>query len=408
MQKNVQEFYVLAGKNPVKIIPGNGSGAEKLTHPNLTFDKKSFLGGEIVLSNKSSDTGNSELIYYSPCDVIGQDSFEYSVGNKSENTAQQHLYTVYITVSANNVLAGHWKLDDSVGVTATDSTLFNHHGILTGGGSFDLRQKAYAAQYGRAKLLDGIDDHIKISSLGYHGNRITLTTWIKRDENSNDGSGIFFTGEDGGAGLKISGTSDLGYRWLGRYDNWKSGLIAPNHAWTFVALVIEPEKAILYMHDQTKLRYSINENPHPVQSFLGNLFIGWNPEDRNKHYRGAMDDIRFYNYPLNPAQIMLVYQGGIPDAPVPYNGATCVRDNVLRWSSGARKLDNQVYIGTSFEDMNIVTTESGEYRGITTKDEYCIESMTEGTQYYWRVDTITSTEILKGNIWSFTTSGNIE
>jgi hypothetical protein len=85
-------------------------------------------------------------------------------------------------------------------------------------------------------------------------------------------------------------------------------------------------------------------------------------------------------------------------------------DSALSWTAGKYAATHDVYLGTSFEDVNEANT--SDPRGIlvsqgqadTTFDP---EGQLEyGQTYYWRIDEVNAAPdytVFKGNIWSFTT-----
>ena len=69
----------------------------------------------------------------------------------------------------------------------------------------------------------------------------------------------------------------------------------------FVALVIEPNKATLYMYDNGTLYSSSQNIVHDIEEFNGPLWIGRDPT-QNRYFKGAIDDVRIYSTALNTLQ----------------------------------------------------------------------------------------------------------
>jgi hypothetical protein len=98
-------------------------------------------------------------------------------------------------------------------------------------------------------------------------------------------------------------------------------------------------------------------------------------------------------------------------APVPENGKTeILRDAVFSWTAGSSAATHDVYLGTSFDDVNDATT--SDPRGVLvsqgqTDTAFDPEGLFEyGQTYYWRVDEVNDAPdytVFKGEIWSFTT-----
>ncbi|UCD52586.1 MAG: discoidin domain-containing protein, partial [Phycisphaerales bacterium] len=95
------------------------------------------------------------------------------------------------------------------------------------------------------------------------------------------------------------------------------------------------------------------------------------------------------------------------DDPHPENQATDAPiDAILSWTPGSFAVAHDVYLGTSFEDVNNATTADAAYRGRQTDTSYDPEELTFGQVYYWRIDEVNGAPdntIFKGLVWSFTT-----
>ncbi len=93
--------------------------------------------------------------------------------------------------------------------------------------------------------------------------------------------------------------------------------------------------------------------------------------------------------------------------PSPSDGAGYIRPDVeLAWSPGAQATRYDIYLGTSFEDVNNATRAS--HAGLQFKTFYSGETYDPGTlefdtTYYWRIDGVKDATIWKGEVWSFTT-----
>jgi len=100
-------------------------------------------------------------------------------------------------------------------------------------------------------------------------------------------------------------------------------------------------------------------------------------------------------------------------SPNPPNEAVTVETDVLlSWSEGFEVEEHDVYMGTSWEDVNNAVYDpnnpSPEYFGTVTDPCFMVTGLSENTTYYWRVDEVfgrfmpgTGT-IYKGDVWEFT------
>ncbi|MEN6333138.1 MAG: discoidin domain-containing protein [Phycisphaerales bacterium] len=118
--------------------------------------------------------------------------------------------------------------------------------------------------------------------------------------------------------------------------------------------------------------------------------------------------------PINIPQLIAVaeYAESIATAmtPSPETGATDVhRDVSLSWTAGEFAAGHNVYLGTSFEDVNAASV--SDPRGVLvsqnqTELTYDPEGMFQyGQTYYWRIDEVNAAPtntVFKGEIWKFT------
>lgn len=73
-------------------------------------------------------------------------------------------------------LVGYWKLDETAGVAASDSSGKANHGTLVDGGTWDS-----GGVFNGAVALDGLNDRIhvpSVSDLKYTGGDLTLSAWV--------------------------------------------------------------------------------------------------------------------------------------------------------------------------------------------------------------------------------------
>jgi regulation of enolase protein 1 (concanavalin A-like superfamily) len=89
--------------------------------------------------------------------------------------------------------------------------------------------------------------------------------------------------------------------------------------------------------------------------------------------------------------------------PVPTNGAGNVETNLLAWKPGDRAAKHDVYLGTSFADVNNADTSTPDiYKGRQDPNTFTATNLIPGTVYYWRIDEVNLPNIWRGDVWSFT------
>jgi M6 family metalloprotease-like protein len=303
-------------------------------------------------------------------------------------------------------MEGHWKLDETSGATAGDATGHGFDGSLENGLSFS--SDSVPGQFSTALDFDGIDDYVEIPPLNLNTNRLTISAWIRMTVDQGAYDGIVFNRTGSAAGLNFRGTGNmLGYHWNDNSStyHWDSGLIAPKNQWVFVALVVEPTQATIYMHDGT-LQSAVNTLTHNAETFGNATAIG--RDNSSRVFTGSMDDVRIYNYALDATAIAALVQGGRAENPSPPDEAIEVAaSSSLSWLAGVAALEHDVYLGTSYTAVLNAGTGSAEHQIRQSGTSYA-PTMSNNTQYYWRIDEVLSGgSIITGEVWSFVTEGGI-
>jgi len=307
-------------------------------------------------------------------------------------------------------MEGWWKLDDEGTGTAIDYSGNDRDGTLGGDPEWVLGYD------GDALSFDGSDDYVRIPSLGINSNTVTMTAWVKRESDQINWSCILFHRNAGRAcGIGFSGqggmTNHLQYHWNDNDPatyNFASGLVVPDNEWAFVALVVEPSRATLYLNGTTN--FAVNSITHITQQFTGPLMIGQDPEIAGRLVRGAIDDARIYSRALTAEEIKQTMRGdplrAWDPSPADRSVTDVERAAVLSWQRGDKAAQHDVYLGTdrvAVEDADASDT-TGVYRGRQGAASYMPSPALEWNQtYYWRVDEYNiDTTISTGRIWSFT------
>lgn len=354
----------------------------------VSFDSTTVNGGTVVQQGQN-------LVYKASGFFFGTDSFTYKVQDSSGQTATG---AVAVKVNLNDKMRAYLPLDETLGSELTNEASSSGSGFVQGGATIGVEGK-----FGNAVSFDGVNDQIRLNDLDLYSNTVTLSGWIKRPSASQNAfAGIIFNG----AGLNFGSNNELRYHWNGTNWGWNSGLIPPAGQWVFVALVIEPIQATIYMHDGIALQSATHVGVHTAEEFAGVTSIGGDPARGDRNYTGDIDDVRIYDQVLTQAQILDLVSGSRADSPLPFSGASGVYTGNLSWAQGATATAYEVYIGTNQTVVTNATTESLEYQGTTASTNWLYNAL-PNTTYYWRVDTVTSTTTIPGTVWSFTTGGKL-
>ena len=118
-------------------------------------------------------------------------------------------------------------------------------------------------------------------------------------------------------------------------------------------------------------------------------------------YVGKAPDIGAYEYGAD-TYWMPGYQAPHASMPVPPTGAENVRTDIdLAWLGGYQAVSHDVYVGTEARSVADANRKSKAFRGNQETNIFAPSELSEGMTYYWRIDTVTPTGTLKGQVWHF-------
>ena len=330
-----------------------------------------------------------------------------------------------------SVTSGHVYLFDSVaGTTVPDDSANTNDGTAVGGPQVVSGLGSQALQF------DGVDDYVTIPDAttintgGPHTNR-TVIVVFRCDDVDKDGKQTLF--EEGGrtrgaviyvfdGEVYVGAWNRAEYNWNGE---WLSAPIGSGE-WHSVAFVIrngtgavEADKFEMWLDGRLVATAAGGQlNGHGDDNGIGATFQNtvFHDEDGNggprDFFGGAIDEIWILNDALTASE-MLAWAGNWPYAagPEPGDGALHLDTWVgLSWAAGAYAASHDVYLGTSFEDVNEAA--EGTFLGNTTDTRMVVgvagkplpEGLVPGTTYYWRVDEVNDVNAAspwRGDVWSF-------
>ncbi len=130
-------------------------------------------------------------------------------------------------------------------------------------------------------------------------------------------------------------------------------------------------------------------------------------------FDGAIDEVRIYDHVLTQAEIQQIMKGAPPgraSQPNPADRAVDVlRDTALNWTAGQGTGTRDVYLGTTFADVNTASRTDAKgtlvSQGQTETSYSSAHALAYGQTYYWRIDEVNKAPdntIFKGDVWSFT------
>ncbi len=233
--------------------------------------------------------------------------------------------------------------------------------------------------------LDGTSADVVIPALNLStnvGNTVTMSAWIYSYVPQASYAGVMFErGADGSSGLQIqvdtNGNNVLDYDWsTGNHYSFNSGLIIPNNQWCFVALVITPTNATIYLQDGTSMKSAVDTASEGLCTFAGTTHVGLDPAVSTRRFNGIMDETAIFSRSLSATEVNTLFASavGAPPALVAdpvgvtnYTGQAFVLSPVI---SGAPPLSFQWYkngsvlggaTNNNYAVASAATTDSGSY-----------------------------------------------
>jgi autotransporter-associated beta strand protein len=238
------------------------------------------------------------------------------------NTSTFDNVTVTGTPAAIPPPMAEWKLDETSGTTAEDS-IDSFDGLCN---NVMLGLPGATPASGYSAGFNGTNANISIPPLNLNSNVLTITAWVNRSVNESASSGIFFNRANStvsGLTFNSSTANELSYTWNNNSSTygWHSALVVPSNQWTFVALVIESNRARIFMSTNGVLYSATNNVANGVQAFDGTSYLGWDSTSSTRYFKGQLDEVQFFNQALTPAQLaQMASQPGVNLAS-PTNGA---------------------------------------------------------------------------------------
>jgi photosystem II stability/assembly factor-like uncharacterized protein len=154
---------------------------------------------------------------------------------------------------------------------------------------------------GKSIALDGSGDYAVTTGdlLNLNSNTVSITAWIKRNGAQSDFAGIVFArGGNTTAGLSITSGNGLRYHWNNAGYGFNPNLTVPDNTWTFVALVISPTSATIYMNGKgTTSNTTLSAEEFDTAVRMGSDATG------GRDFKGQIDEVTIWNKALTQNEI---------------------------------------------------------------------------------------------------------
>lgn len=161
----------------------------------------------------------------------------------------------------------------------------------------------------KAPAFDGLSGFVNLPPLKFKSDHVTMTAWVRPTTVESNNAAMVFcrVGSTTVAGLKfdVADENGLSYNWNNDLaaSNFKSGLTVPANEWSFVALVVQPERATLCLGDSTGFNTVANDAPHAPQEFNGATRVGSDSSDANLTFIGQIDEVAIFDRTLGVGDV---------------------------------------------------------------------------------------------------------
>ena len=194
-------------------------------------------------------------------------------------------------------LVGWWKLDETEGTTAKDSSGFGHHGAIVGNGKWSK------GKTGGAIRLDGKSGFVQIAdkSAFKMADQVTVAGWVNVHSVPAEWMAIVTKGDDA---WRLS-MAHQDRRFHFSVNGWNrialdgDTVVAPD-TWHHVAGVYDGQEIRLYVDGKLDSKKPWSEG---IGANDSEVRIGDNADHEGRCFDGLMGDVRVYNYALGEREI---------------------------------------------------------------------------------------------------------
>ncbi|MBN2535411.1 MAG: right-handed parallel beta-helix repeat-containing protein [Spirochaetales bacterium] len=225
---------------------------------------------------------------------------DYLITAIAENNAGMKQDTaVFIWVTAENLLIGHWPMDSVVGGVVQDISGKEHHGTPYNAGEI------YGVKGGGALYFDGtayITTNIPLMNVL---SQFTMAGWIKPEEG---GTKVGFFGQAGVVSLGFSndlilqvytiGKGGIEVKYPGQLNTWHHLAVIGNQS----GMRLYFDGSLIGNSTQAVSDYGRSDSPF---NSGGGIF---SPGDTN--FTGAIDDVRLYSYAIGETELKSIASKG--------------------------------------------------------------------------------------------------
>jgi hypothetical protein len=195
----------------------------------------------------------------------------------------------------------HWKLDESAGTTASDSSTYSRHGTVNGAGSW-----ATAVRH-RGLSASGAGN-VSVAGLLNNQPYFSLAAWVKITAHDASGTDVISLGDR--VVLRATSTALQGVFYNGSsYPTVSYNTAIADTGWRHVALTFDRAADSMKLYLDGALVATRTETTSAVYTGGGaNTVVGAHGNGNTAYdLNGSIDDVRIYNKPLSDQEVRELY-----------------------------------------------------------------------------------------------------
>jgi hypothetical protein len=340
---------VYAGATAQFTVSASVNGAPPLTY------QWQRAGTNLVDGGNISGSTNATLFVsnVSAADAVNYDVIVRNAGGPVTSALVALTLVTPSETYEQAVVAAHpvafYQLNETGDPATNGSPAFDYAGgfigtygntVLNGNGTYNIVGPGvgdgfpgFATGNKAAQFANGsTGSRISVAPWNINTNTVTIAAWVNPSGpqagssgivNVRNGTGAATAGLEYSGGTDINGNHTLGYNWDDESStyNWSSGLTTPPGQWSFIALVVTPTNATIYVINTNGALSSTFIYNHKPLAFTTTTQIGEDSFDGGngtRSFNGIIDDVSVFGSALSPSQIMGLYSaasGGATLAP---------------------------------------------------------------------------------------------
>ncbi len=262
--------------------------ASRIANANFSGTGTSYIGTVIWSNNPASTYFDGSL-----------DDVRVYDRSLSQSEIQQLYYFAPPPVA-------YYDFENSTNTTLYDRSGNNKNGTWNGTGS-----RYDTGKFGKAGRFNGVDDWVNIGALGITSDS-TVEAWVYAEDTGTTGAyGIM--GNSQATRLTWSGTTFQYFinnsAWTPTYRYVNQTGTSQKNRWYHVAGVRDSQAGTLKIYIDGILSNTTTGTPIDLVNDLGWTIVR---RDSNSGFKGMIDEVRVYNYPRTPGQIVEDMNAGHP------------------------------------------------------------------------------------------------